>query len=162
MLDGFLTGARRSVVDALANFLFEERLLARRADRELSVDEINGVMSELRVQVNGDALDSAFPYPWTWAAQPHLYLDGQRFYNLPYLFGQLLALGLYARYEAEPATFPARLDAFLADVGRRSTADLGGSFGIDLRSEAFWAEGLAVIGRQIDRFEALMAKRQSS
>ena len=159
LLDGFLTGARRSVVDALTNFLFEERVYQRRADGELSIDEINGLMNALRGEMYGDALDPDSPFPWTWAVQPHLYLDGQPFYNLPYLFGQLLALGLTARQEADPAGFPAQFDAFLADVGRSPTEELGRAFGIDLRSTAFWAEGLAVIGREIDRYEALVADR---
>ena len=156
MLDGFLTGARRSVVDALTNFLFEERLFGLRAERPLSTDDVNGLMDELRAEVNGDALDPAFPYPWTWATQPHLYLDGQAFYNLPYLFGQLLALGLYARFEESPRSFPERLDEFLADVGRRSIGELGRSFGFDLAATEFWADGLAVIGREIDRYEELV------
>lgn len=157
LLDGFLTGARRSIVDALTNFLFEERLFARRAARDLTADEINGLMDEVRADVNGDALDPAFPYPWTWAAQPHLYLDGRSFYNLPYLFGQLLALRMHAQLDESPSGFPERLDEFLADVGHRPTRELGRSIGFDLASTEFWADGLAVVGREIDRYEILVA-----
>ena len=156
LLDGFLTGVRRSVVDALTNFLFEERIFALRAERALSANEINALMNETRLDVDGDVLDPASPYPWAWAAQPHLYLDGQAFYNLPYLFGQLLALGRYARSRVEPDGFAGRFDAFLADVGRLPTDEIGRSFGIDLASTAFWAEGLAEIGREIDRYEVLV------
>jgi len=162
LLDGFLAGARRSVVDALTNFLFEEQLLARRAKRELGSDEINGLMNDVRLEVNGDVLDPDYPFPWTWAAQPHLYLDGQPFYNLPYLFGQLLALGLCAQLEAEPAGFPERLDEFLAAVGRRPPSVVVQSFGVDLASPAFWASGLSMIGRQIDRFEFAIDTSMSS
>lgn len=156
LLDASLTSARRSVVEALANFLFEDRFFALRRTRELGADEINALMLEAQRETLGGALDPAAPYPWSWAAQPHLYLDGVSFYNLPYLFGLLFALGLHARYQDDPTTFRPAFDDLLASTGMAEPAELAARFGIDLRSPDFWRTALAAIRVDIGRFETMV------
>lgn len=157
LLDGFLTAARRSVVESLAHFLFEDRFFAQRRTRELPAAEINALMLVAQAETDGDALDPAAPYPWGWAARPHLFLDGVSFYNLPYLFGLLLALGLSARRRADPDAFHRAFDALLASTGRADPVALAADIGVDLRSPSFWREGCDAIRADIDRFEALAA-----
>ena len=161
LLDASLIGVRRSVVDAEANFQLERTLLRRRSQRELDVEELAAVARVSWQQGSGSDLDHDFPYPWSWAAQPHLFLDGIRFYNLPYLFGQLLAFGIVARHDAEPKGFPARLDAFLADVGQRPLTELGRSVGLDLSLiTTFWFDAADLIDRDVHRYEELAGKTE--
>lgn len=158
LLDAFLGSTRRSVVDVLAMFLFEDRFFARRRTRELGVDEINALMLEAQRETTGDVIDPTTPYPWSWAALPHLYLDGVSFYNLPYLFGLLFALGLHARYVDDPKAFIPAFDDLLASTGMADPASLASRFDIDLRSRDFWRAGLDSIRADIQRFEILVAQ----
>jgi oligoendopeptidase F len=157
LLDGYLVAAYRSVVEALALFLFEDRLFARRLMRELTIDELNDLMREARAETSGDALDPDALFPWTWAALPHLYLDGAAFYNLPYLIAHLFAIGLAARYDEDRDTFRRTFADALAATGAEPPAALAGRFGIDLGSIDFWRAGLRIIATDIDRYEVLAA-----
>lgn len=159
LLDASLASARRSVVETLANFLFEDRFFALRSTRELGVDEINALMLQVQKETTGDVLDKAAPYPWSWAAQPHLYLNGTSFYNVPYLFGLLFALGLHARYRDNPTAFYPAFDDLLAATGMADPMMLAARFGIDLRSPDFWRAGLAGIRADIGHFEELVHQR---
>jgi oligoendopeptidase F len=91
-----------------------------------------------------------------WAVKSHYY--GPTFYNYPYTFGLLLALGLYARYGSEPELFHARYDEFLSNCGLADAQTLAQQFGFDLRGRQFWESSLNVIRAQIDEFEALTAQ----
>lgn len=159
ILDATLQSSCRSVADVLAAFRFEERFFARRQRRELGADEANALMVEAQGEVFGDALDPDTPFPWVWAAQPHFYLDGISFYNLPYCFGLLFALGLATRAEDDPVGFPAAFDRFLAGTGTEEPAALAAGFGLDLRNTRFWDGALGAIRAEIDRFEALVDGR---
>jgi len=94
-------------------------------------------------------------HPYMWAVKGHYY--GATFYNFPYMFGLLFGLGLYAQYQSDPEPFRARYDALLADTGTADAATLAARFGINLRARDFWRASLAVIKRDIDRFETLAA-----
>jgi oligoendopeptidase F len=85
-------------------------------------------------------------------------LYGPTFYNYPYTFGLLLALGLYAQYEKQPEEFRAKYDKFLSKCGMLDAQTLGEEFGFDFSSRAFWDDSLSVIRAQIDEFETLVAQ----
>ncbi len=121
----------------------------------MTIDELNDLMLEVREETAGDALDPAAPFPWTWAAQPHLYLDGLAFYNLPYLIAHLFALALYARYEEDPDTFRQAFDTALAATGSAPPAFFAARFGIDLGAIDFWRAGLRAIAADVDRYTAM-------
>jgi len=84
---------------------------------------------------------------------------GRAFYNFPYLFGELFGRGLHARYLADPDGFRAAYDDLLAATGEAPVAELTARFGIDVRTPAFWEDGLAEIVAEVDRFVALAAAR---
>ena len=65
-----------------------------------------------------------------WAAKPHYY--GSTFYNWPYTFGLLFGLGLYARWQDDPAGFRAGYDDLLSSTGLGTAAELAARFGIDV------------------------------
>jgi pepF/M3 family oligoendopeptidase len=155
ILEASLQGTCQTVVDIACRFLFEQRVFEQRAKRELSVDELNNLMLEAQRQTYGDGLDAEALHPFMWAAKPHYY--GYTFYNFPYMFGLLFALGLYARYRSHPLTFRTRYDDLLAATGVESCADLARRFRINLHSPKFWRSSLDIIRRHINEFEALAA-----
>jgi pepF/M3 family oligoendopeptidase len=154
-LDVDLTGATQVVVDIRSRLLFESRVFARRRNRTLAVDELNELMLEAQAEAYGDGLDPATRHPWMWAVKPHYY--GSHFYNWPYTYGLLFGLGLYARYQDDPDRFRRGYDDLLAGTGMADAAELGASFGIDVRDGAFWASSLDVLAGRIADYERLVA-----
>ena len=154
ILEAALQGQCQVVVDITSRFLFEQNVMLKRRDRELSADEMCQIMREAQGETYGDGLDDAYLHPYMWAAKGHYY--GSSFYNYPYMFGLLFALGLYAQYTQDPDTFRARYDDLLSRTGMATAADLAADFGIDIRDEAFWTASLDTIREDIARFEKLV------
>jgi pepF/M3 family oligoendopeptidase len=155
ILEATLQSECQVVVDITSRFLFEQRLLEARHQRELSVDELNELMLQSQRETYGDGLDENLLHPYMWAVKGHYY--GSTFYNFPYMFGLLFGLGLYASYKESPKTFIGGYDDLLSLTGMSDAVTLGQRFGIDIRQEAFWKSSIAVIVEDIDRFEALVA-----
>lgn len=154
ILEATLQSECQVVVDITSRFLFEQRFLEARKQRELSVGEINDLMLQSQRETYGDGLDETLLHPYMWAVKGHYY--GSTYYNFPYMFGLLFGLGLYARYKETPDTFVGGYDDLLSATGMYDAATLGQRFGIDIRDEAFWKASIAVIVEDIDRFEALV------
>jgi oligoendopeptidase F len=84
------------------------RALGRRARRA----DAGGAGGDVRRRHRPDAR-----FPKAWAEKPHYYSSDLSFYNFPYTFGNLFAVGLYARYREDPERFVTRYDEFLASTG---------------------------------------------
>lgn len=95
-------------------------------------------------------------HPYMWAVKSHYYSAGRSYYNFPYMFGQLFALGLYAQYQADPERFRASYDDLLMSTGLADAATLANRFDIDIQRPAFWRASLDLIRQDIDRFERLV------
>ncbi|HXH59945.1 MAG TPA: M3 family metallopeptidase, partial [Fimbriimonadaceae bacterium] len=151
ILEASIMGACQTVVDITSRFIFEKTVFEKRPARELSAAEFCSVMEGAQKETYGDGLSSYHPY--MWAVKPHYY-SGRHFYNYPYMFGLLFSLGLYAVYESSPDGFHDRYDDLLSSTGMFDAAELASRFGIDIRSESFWAGSLSVIEKDIDLFVA--------
>ncbi len=156
IVESVIGGAAQVVVDITCRFLFEERVLARRQARELSVAELCEIMLAAQRETYGDGLDDAQLHPYMWAAKGHYYRADIFFYNYPYMFGLLFGLGLYARYQQDPDAFRGQYDDLLASTGLADAATLAGRFGIDLHAPDFWRGSLDVIRADIARFGELV------
>jgi pepF/M3 family oligoendopeptidase len=152
--DGLLEYATRVILGASSNFLFEQAVFEKRAQRELSVAELCELDVETQRQTRGDAIDPEQLHPYRWAYVPHYYFA--TYYNFPYIFGLLFGLGLYAQYQAAPDSFKAGYDDLLASTGLGDAADLAARFGLDIRQPAFWDASLGVLRADVDRFEELV------
>ncbi len=151
LLEACLVGPCQTVVDITSRFLFEQNVFEMRSNRELSASELCELMLQAQMDTYGDGLASYHPY--MWAAKPHYY-DQESFYNFPYMFGLLFALGLYKVYEQDPEFFRDRYDDLLASCGSADAPELCARFGIDTRDEAFWTGSLDVVRADIAEFEA--------
>jgi len=157
ILEQSLQGSCQIVVDISSRFLFKQRVFAERGARDLSIDELNGIMLDAQKETYGDGLDPERLHPYMWAVKGHYYSAGRSFYNYPYMFGLLFGLGLYARYRESPERFRSGYDELLASTGRAPVAELATRFGIDIRSPEFWRSSLSIIRADVDRFEELTA-----
>ena len=155
ILEQDLLSATQLVVDIDSRFRFEKTVLEKRSARELSIDELKGIMLDAQAATYGDALNASERHPYMWAQKPHYYSAHSTFYNYPYTFGYLLGLGLYREYERSPDSFPERYDAFLASTGMADAKSLAAEFGIDIEDPAFWAGGLDIVEDRVEAFESL-------
>lgn len=150
ILEASLQGACQTVVDISSRYRFETALIAARKERDLSPREICALMTKAQDETYGDGLCDRHPY--MWAAKPHYY-SYDAFYNFPYMFGLLFALGLYRVYQQDPEGFKPRYDELLSSTGLADAAELTKQFGVDIRSKEFWAGSLAVIEEDIAAYE---------
>jgi pepF/M3 family oligoendopeptidase len=135
-------------------FAFEQAVFATRARRDLSPLELEADMATAWHDVSGDAVDPDTVWSTSWT-MGHFFIDTLWFYNFPYAFGALFALGLLAVRDAEPDGFLDRFDTLLADSGMREADELAAEFGIDLRDPAFWRASLDSFRDDVGRYEAL-------
>lgn len=155
ILENDLIDASQVVVDIYSRYLFEKEVFERRAESELSAEDLNEMMRKAQVATYGDGLDPEHlqPYMWTW--KPHYYYSSLSFYNYPYTFGLLFATGLYAIYKQRGADFVPEYTALLASTGEDTAATLALRFGIDITTKKFWQDSLNIIGERVARYETL-------
>jgi oligoendopeptidase F len=124
----------------------------RRTEGELAVERFNELWAESQAEMLGDAVEITEGYRSWWSYVPHFMATPG--YVYAYAYGQLLALSVYARYEAEGDAFvPAYLDLLRAG-GSRPPEELAQIVGIDLTDPGFWDAGLDLVERQVDEAEA--------
>ncbi len=154
LLDTVLERNLAVVVDIHSRFLLEQGVFAKRAQRELTVPELNTLMVDAQHQTYGANLDSYHEY--MWAVKGHYYISGNAFYNYPYTFGLLFGLGLYAQYRLEPNGFHAKYDNLLSSTGLADAVALCRGFGFDITTPDFWRLSLDIIKCQIEEYEAMV------
>jgi oligoendopeptidase F len=120
---------------------------ARRSEGELSVDRFGQLWFETQTAMLGDAVELTEGYRSWWSYIPHFI--GTPGYVYAYAYGQLLALSVYARYEAEGEGFvPAYLE-LLRSGGSRPPEELGRIVDCDLADPGFWVAGLDIVDAQL-------------
>lgn len=157
VLEQSLQQSTQLLIDIHSRFQFESAVFARRGERELSDEELSEAMLAAQAATYGDALEEGLRHPLMWAHKPHYYSSDRSFYNFPYTFGWLFALGLYTRYRPEGPSFHERYDELLSSTGIAAASDLARGFGIDIEDPQFWRDSLDVVTQRVDAFEAITA-----
>jgi pepF/M3 family oligoendopeptidase len=157
LIEESLKDSCQVIVDILSRFYFERALFKRRAEAELSPEELCDLMLDAQRRTYGDGLDSEKLHPYMWAVKGHYYRTGLAFYNYPYAFGQLFALGLYSRAQKEGSGFAAAYREILRATGQASAEEVARKAGFNIEGEEFWQDGLAVIAGRVDELEKLAA-----
>ncbi len=155
ILEAKLLGDSQVIVDIYSRYLFEKEVFERREKSELSADELCEIMENAQKATFGDGLDERYLQKWMWTWKPHYYSAQISFYNFPYAFGLLFGTGLYAIYQQRGDQFVEDYVQLLASTGEAPAADLAARFDIDIRKKKFWADSLAIIGRQVDEYVAI-------
>jgi oligoendopeptidase F len=148
-----LEGAIATVFRQIAMNRFEDAVhRERREVGELPVERFGDLWYDTQHALLGDAVEITDNYRLWWSYIPHFISTPG--YVYAYAYGQLLALSVYARYEAEgPSFVPAYLDLLRAG-GSRSPEELGAIVGVDLADPGFWDAGLDIVERQLVDTEA--------
>jgi pepF/M3 family oligoendopeptidase len=153
ILETQLQGATQLCLDIYSRFLFESRFLEQRQHGELAPEEICRLMLQCQRDTYADAVrpDTYHRYMWLW--KPHYYSYAHNFYNFPYAFGHLFALGLYALYGQRREAFVPQYVELLRETGRSRARPLAQRFGIDIAQKEFWRQSLQTIASQVERYE---------
>jgi oligoendopeptidase F len=120
----------------------------RREAGELSVERLGDLWAASQADMLGDSVEITDGYRTWWSYIPHFI--GTPGYVYAYAYGQLLALSVYAQYEARGPDFvPQYLDLLRAG-GSMAPEDLGRLVDVDLADPGFWDRGLDIIERRLD------------
>ena len=152
ILETQLMGESQVIVDIYSRFLFEKEVFERREKSELSADELCEIMLKAQNETYGDGLDKKYLHKYMWALKPHYYSTGRAFYNFPYAFGQLFAIGLYKIFKTEGAKFVPKYKQLLRSTGLNRAAELTAKFGIDIQKPKFWKDSLKIIEAQVGQY----------
>lgn len=143
LVEHFVQDATQVCVDILSRFYFESEVFERRKDGELVPSELCEIMEDAQKRTYGDGL--VVYHPYMWAAKGHYYSSDFSFYNYPYAFGQLFALGLYHKSLESDASFAEQYKTLLAATGSLSARDVASLVDVDLADPAFWQQGIDLI-----------------
>jgi oligoendopeptidase F len=120
----------------------------RREAGELSVERLGDLWAASQADMLGDSVEITEGYRTWWSYIPHFI--GTPGYVYAYAYGQLLALSVYAQYEARgPEFVPQYLDLLRAG-GSMAPEDLGRLVDVDLADPGFWDRGLDIIERRLE------------
>ena len=154
LLAGKIEDGLNTVVRQIAFHRFETQFHAKRAEGELSPDEIGALWMAVQAESLGPAVRLNEGYEHYWAYVSHFVHSP--FYVYAYAFGDLLVSALMEKRREDPATFAPLYEALLSAGGTRTYVEALAPFGLDPREKAFWAAGVSRLERLVDEFEALI------
>ncbi|MCB0058434.1 MAG: M3 family oligoendopeptidase [Caldilineaceae bacterium] len=125
---------------------------ARRAQGELSGDQLAGLWLASQRAMFGDSVTITDAYASWWSQITHFITHQGYVYG--YAFGELLVWALYARYKQQPAGFADRYLEVLRAGGSDWPHNILAPLGVDLQDPAFWHEGLNLLDQFVADMEA--------
>lgn len=152
LLENDLKEQTQCIVDIYSRYLFETAVFEQSKNKFLMAADLKELMLNAQKEAYGDGLDENYMHPYMWACKGHYYSSGLSFYNFPYAFGNLFALGLYSKFLEEGQSFVPKYKAMLSATPTCTIEEAGEMVGIDLTKKEFWASSLALIEKNIDRF----------
>ena len=159
MLEQQIGDAAQVIVDILSRFLFESEVVERRKDSVLTARALCEIMLDAQRETYGDGLDPDCLHPYMWACKSHYYSPDVHFYNFPYAFGQLFAVGVYRRYLEKGAAFVPDYEKLLRDAGSGDVREVAAGVGIDVTDVDFWRGSIGFFADMLDELEALTGHR---
>lgn len=119
----------------------------RRTEGELSVEDLNTIWARTQSAMLGDAVEVTEGYRTWWSYIPHFIATPG--YVYAYAYGQLLALSVYARYQAAGEEFVPSYLEMLRAGGSKAPEELTALVDCDLNDPAFWSAGLEIVDAQL-------------
>jgi oligoendopeptidase F len=158
ILDGMLGDAVAFLMNIHCRFLFEDAFHRKRAEGELSAEELSDLMLAAQKEAYAEGLSENGYNPRFWASKLHFYITELPFYNFPYTFGYLLSLGVYAMAPEMGKDFSEQYKNLLTATGCQETeAAVQSTLGQDLTTPDFWNKSLDIVERRVERYKELAA-----
>lgn len=145
-------------VGAVPNmFRFEQAFYEKRKQGPLSVQEINGLLSDVENSFYEGQIEDLALYKWMYTS--HFYDAEKPFYNIPYTIGYLFSNGIYEMANLEPNGFEERYDELLRNSGRMTVEQLAQTFlNVDISKREFWHASQQPLKDAIDEYMRLTEK----
>ena len=140
------------VVDIYSRYLFETAVFEQSQSKFLMAEDLKQMMLDAQKTAYGNGLDEQFLHPYMWVNKSHYYRETLSFYNFPYAFGNLFALGLYALFKKEGETFVQKYETMLKATPCCTVEEAAAMVGIDVTDKAFWEASLAEVAREVEEF----------
>lgn len=157
ILSRVLDGAGMAIFQVSARVWFEKSLYEAIENEEyLDFETISKYWTAGRDKIYGEAVEWFNELDGEWTMKPHYYMPNFRFYNYPYVFGQLFVYALYQKYQEEGETFIPKLKRALAAGGSLSPQEIGEIFGLDVSDPEFWKLGMKQYEYFVDELEKLV------
>ena len=156
LLENDLMEKTQCIVDIYSRFLFESAVFEQSQSKFLMADDLKALMLDAQRQAYGEGLDENYLHPYMWACKGHYYSSGLSFYNFPYAFGNLFAVGLYNMFLEEGESFVPKYKAMLKATPTCTIEEAGTMMGVDLTDKKFWESSLALIAKDIEAFCAIV------
>jgi len=135
-----------------SRYIFEKELFELKQEKILSASELNELMSCAQRQAFGDTLDKEFLNPYIWISKSQFYNSENNFYNFPYIFGDLLSIGLYAMYIEKGDEFINKYNEFLTNTGKGDFQEIIKILDIDLNDAIFWDKTYKIIDNMVNEY----------
>ncbi len=155
LLESLLMNTTQIICDIYSRYRFESQVFDECRERRLMPEDLKEIMLKAQKEAYGDGLDPAYLHPYMWACKGHYYSERLSFYNFPYAFGGLFAMGLYTQFEKEGASFVPKYRRLLKATTDHTIEEVAAMAGIDVTNKAFWRESLEAFGKLVDEFVAL-------
>ena len=155
LLENDLKEQTQVIMDIYSRYLFETAVFEQSQSKFLMAEDLNDLMLWAQKEAYGEGLDAEYLNPGMWICKSHYYSANLSFYNFPYAFGDLFALGLYSLFEKEGASFVEKYNALLNATATCTAEEAGKMVGIDLTDKGFWKAGLDQIAKKVEAFVEL-------
>ena len=159
LIENSLQDLTQITVDILSRYKFETEVFARRQNEFLDSSALQEIMLQAQRDSYGDGLNQDILHPFMWLNKGHYYSAGRNFYNFPYAFGGLFALGLYAQYEKEGDNFVEKYRNLLKATATASCEDVAKLADVDTTSVKFWEDSISQITSRIDLYVELTSEK---
>ena len=133
---------------------FELAAHRQRSAGLLSAEDYARLWWEENARLFGESVTMIDAYRWGWSYISHFI--HARFYCYSYVFGELLVLALYRRYQEEGQGFVPKYLDLLRAGGSAPPRELVRPFGIDLADPDFWQQGYDLIGGLLAELRTLV------
>ena len=130
---------------------FEKEAHDRRRDHLLTSQEIGDLWWQANARLFGQSVEMIPEYRWGWSYISHFIHS--RFYCYSYIFGELVVLALFEKFQEEGDSFLPRLLDLLESGGSGRPDDLLKQVGVDVDRADFWEKGFQVIRGLIDELK---------
>ena len=155
LLDSILSNTNQIICDIYSRFLFEDAVFSRCQDEFLMPEQLKEIMLNAQKEASGDGLTPEYLHPYMWVCKSHYYSEGLSYYNFPYAFGGLFAMGLYAQYQKEGQSFVPKYQNLLHETPVRTCEEVAAMADIDITKKEFWEQSMEAFAKLIDEFVEL-------
>lgn len=152
LIEMHLSDSCQVLVDILCRFYFEQKVFEVRQQQELTSEDFCALMAEAQDKTYGEGL-SQERHEFMWAVKTHYYSPDLDFYNFPYAFGLLFALGLYNRFKIEGEGFAEKYKEILSNTGSYSCEKVCELAGFDITKKDFWLAGMSELAKELEILE---------